>query len=848
MTDLLKDVFVDGVIGSIARIAVAVLGWIMDKVIAMIIGFAQYSDFVNNKQLIEGWTVVRDICNMFFILILLFIAFAVILRMESYSIKKSLPKLLIMAVLINFSRTICGILIDFSQIIMLTFIGPITAGAGNFHNVLQIDEFLKAVAKTDGDKMDLTDAAVYYVIAVIFMVVATVVMVAVLISFVMRIVMFWVYIVLSPLAFLMSSFPAGQKYAGQFWGDFTKYLLNGPVLAFFLWLSLYILSNLDTKEIGMAFEQAPIGILVGSNFASFVMAIGMLVGGLTISAQIGGMGASWGASTVSNLKNKGLGAAKAIGKRVSGYDAVADRASAYMSMRRSARDDKIRKSVGNIAGKIGKAKEFVGKDLIAKPLSGAWNKMGGGARAQRLKEELITDKAELKPMKEHLGTSKEGIKFSKDRLKNEKFGLETLMNKRKVDEGDSYKIEDKEYKYSNGYWENNEDNNVLSHEDFKQEARGHVLSREAEIGSKEAAIAPLDSEVLKREADIVKKEGQQKSAEKSQKVADIAGRGLVTAGAATLGFMSGGVLGGIYGAGVGQFGIPSIAEDIKNAGDVDMNLVANHEAETVNKERTTAKEVTTEENRKTMNDETKSIFKRMASALELISRKETTVAEIKEMRTNIADKFQNKTQSNFEGEVSRNYKGASKLFDFAGANGENNKKKVRESFEDGSLSLKELDSESLLLCGQQIGEGMKQTTFKRQYDDLSDAKKESVKTSLSSAGTYDAREKLARIETIDKAFGDDTAGKIKFTQKLNIKVIQEILNEGTSDQRKSLADNILINGKLNDKVIAKDLAERLSDKDIPASRTILKALEKAAGIFKKADGGKSKEDEEDDEA
>lgn len=288
---------VDGIVGSLARLIVGATGYVMDKVIGMIIDIAQYSSFVNNEQVKEGWTVVRDICNMFFILILLFIAFAVILRMESYSIKKSLPKLLIMAVLINFSRTICGIMIDFSQIVMLTFIGPITAGAGNFHNVLQIDEFLKAVANEDpSEAMTIANAATYYVIAVVFMIVTTVVMIAVLISFVMRIVMFWVYIVLSPLAFLLSSFPGGQKYAGQFWGDFTKYLLNGPVLAFFLWLSLYVLGNLDTTELGKAYADAPIGILEGANFASFVMAIGMLVGGLTISAQIGGMGANWGAS------------------------------------------------------------------------------------------------------------------------------------------------------------------------------------------------------------------------------------------------------------------------------------------------------------------------------------------------------------------------------------------------------------------------------------------------------------------------------------------------------------------------------------------------------------------------
>ena len=68
-----------------------------------------YNDFINAAPVVAGWVIVRDICNMFFILILLVIAFATILRVEGYDIKKMIPKLIIMAVLINFSKTICGL-------------------------------------------------------------------------------------------------------------------------------------------------------------------------------------------------------------------------------------------------------------------------------------------------------------------------------------------------------------------------------------------------------------------------------------------------------------------------------------------------------------------------------------------------------------------------------------------------------------------------------------------------------------------------------------------------------------------------------------------------------------------
>jgi hypothetical protein len=39
---------------------------------------------------------------------------------------------------------------------------------------------------------------------------------------VMRIVMIWIYVVLSPLAYLLASFPGGQQYSSRWWKDFTS--------------------------------------------------------------------------------------------------------------------------------------------------------------------------------------------------------------------------------------------------------------------------------------------------------------------------------------------------------------------------------------------------------------------------------------------------------------------------------------------------------------------------------------------------------------------------------------------------------------------------------------------------
>jgi hypothetical protein len=116
--------------------------------------FAQFNNFLGITAVKEGWRLVRDLCNMFFIVILLVISFATILKIESYAYKKWLGKLIMAAILINFSKTITGFLIGISQIVMLTFVSAFKdAVAGNFAQGMHLNEMMNVgVVKevTDG--------------------------------------------------------------------------------------------------------------------------------------------------------------------------------------------------------------------------------------------------------------------------------------------------------------------------------------------------------------------------------------------------------------------------------------------------------------------------------------------------------------------------------------------------------------------------------------------------------------------------------------------------------------------------------------------------------------------------
>lgn len=296
------------IIAGLISWIIGALGIILGLVMQALVSVAQYSNFINAPAVSNGWKIVRDICNMFFVLILLVIAFATILKIERYSYKKWLPKLILMAILINFSKTICGLLIDFAQIIMLTFVNAFKdIAAGNLITNLGITEIL-TLANDQGD-VSFWSIVGAYVLGLLYLIIALVVIITMLAMLVMRIVMIWIYVVLSPAAYLLSAFPDGEKYASQWWTEFSKNLIVGPVLAFFIWLSFVSLQTQNftndfpvqggsTQEVagqvGITNNEVASTTLAGSkasdpnNFIKFVIAIGMLIGGLKISQEIGG--------------------------------------------------------------------------------------------------------------------------------------------------------------------------------------------------------------------------------------------------------------------------------------------------------------------------------------------------------------------------------------------------------------------------------------------------------------------------------------------------------------------------------------------------------------------------------
>src|SRR3989344_5134696 len=84
--------------------------------------------FADSEFIKTAWGIVRDLSNIFFILILLYVAIKIILDMGASDAKKIIPRVVVVALLINFSMFFTGIVIDSSNILALVF-----------YNKLQVD-------------------------------------------------------------------------------------------------------------------------------------------------------------------------------------------------------------------------------------------------------------------------------------------------------------------------------------------------------------------------------------------------------------------------------------------------------------------------------------------------------------------------------------------------------------------------------------------------------------------------------------------------------------------------------------------------------------------------------------
>ncbi|KKR03557.1 MAG: hypothetical protein UT31_C0016G0001, partial [Parcubacteria group bacterium GW2011_GWF2_39_13b] len=289
---------------------------------------SQFGGFTKSAVVVVGWPIVRDLANMFFALILLIISFATILRIETYGMKQVLWRLVVAALLINFSLVIAGVIIDGSNVLTTFFTNPnsykITdPTTGNTNTANDISEAILAglqvqkIYNTNSSPGDMqsspqlqgdvgfTTIFLNVILGIVFMMITAFVFFAAAVLFYIRMIALWILLIFAPLAWLAMILPATRSLWNRWWHEFTKWIIFAPVYGFFIYLTVSMLTNDVLKQSTSGARQiGQSGTIAISEFAqdinliqSYVILTIFMLAGLIFARQSG----IAGANTVANM-------------------------------------------------------------------------------------------------------------------------------------------------------------------------------------------------------------------------------------------------------------------------------------------------------------------------------------------------------------------------------------------------------------------------------------------------------------------------------------------------------------------------------------------------------------------
>ncbi|MDO8557136.1 MAG: hypothetical protein Q7R98_01595 [Candidatus Jorgensenbacteria bacterium] len=294
-------------------------GWLVD--IALQLNF----DILNstNKVVQIGWTITRDLANLGFVLLAIIIAIATIVRYQSYGNNKLLGKLIAVAILVNFSLTIAGSLIQFSNVLTKFFIrrtvpeGTSLLLSDTIGRVINPQKFLTPPAdppppdpaEQGGGLATFGTAVLVGLTTLVFNVAFTMIAAITMLGFAFMLLARYLYLsvllILAPMACLTLAFPALSEHWSKWWKKFTEQLLFAPAMSFFVYLAVVAAQQFA--------ENPPTGIVGGtalgairetiSNGLNLIVLCGILMMGLITAQSMGATGAKAALGAAQSLGN-----------------------------------------------------------------------------------------------------------------------------------------------------------------------------------------------------------------------------------------------------------------------------------------------------------------------------------------------------------------------------------------------------------------------------------------------------------------------------------------------------------------------------------------------------------------
>jgi len=282
-----------GFFSLLLGVATTIFAWAIDTAT-----FSKAINVSSSGVIYSTWMFIRDTVDVAFILFLLYAAFSIIFQVGGkFGEKKILLKIVLMALLVNFSFPITLFIIDVSNSLMYTIFQSPTLFDNSTGGVAGAFTFVANNSGLSGILASTKIVGLTELIAsIIFSAILALTFLSMAILFVIRLAALSIIIIFSPIAFVGSV--AGKDFG--WWDYLFKYAFFGPVMAFFLAVSLKLMTALqitgtnlnDPIIASMAKFAAPVIILW--------MGMGMAQKMGVETAGIADKGARWAGKAVTN--------------------------------------------------------------------------------------------------------------------------------------------------------------------------------------------------------------------------------------------------------------------------------------------------------------------------------------------------------------------------------------------------------------------------------------------------------------------------------------------------------------------------------------------------------------------
>lgn len=294
------------------------------------------------------WKIVRDFCNLIFIFGFIYVGVRLIIDPEGADAKRFLVRIIIGALLINFSLFFTKVIVEVSNQFAITIYDQVAVTVEGDTNNEAVTEksialpFLKTIGltsvyKADGDIngdefLGRVDSFWFFIMGMIMFFVLGFIFLSGAILLIVRYVTIILLLIASPLLFAARVFPQTEKYSTEMLGTLFKNSVFVSAYLFLLYVSMNVLkiSFGDDPQTG-GFATALTGD--GDSFGiilKFIVAITLIVFSLKIAEDLGVKGASTAVSigkkaanstrqfTQRSAGNLTLGGAAFLGRRTLG--------------------------------------------------------------------------------------------------------------------------------------------------------------------------------------------------------------------------------------------------------------------------------------------------------------------------------------------------------------------------------------------------------------------------------------------------------------------------------------------------------------------------------------------------